>query len=190
MTGYYLVLALLIFSVIYCVQLYSSKSLYLKLLSATIAFFISSSIYFTFDSYKGWPSDSLATKGRLVFAKIDPPYKEDKGAIYLLLQHDQEESSVFYKIFHYQLKSPRLHQLPFTVKLEGMVKNAMQKMQEGYIVELEPGVDDDSTEEEGKSKKGSTTEEIDKTRKATERNNVEYVVPHFKITNPMEVLKK
>lgn len=184
MTGYYLVMTLVCFSIVYCFQLYFNN-LYLKLLSATMAFFISSSIYFAFDSYKGWPSAETISNGRLVYAQVESPYKGNKGAIFILIKHDSADRSWFDRVFRYRDDAPRLYRLPFSVKLEDKIKRSIKKMQEGYIVEI------DGFEEEGdgESKKSDVTED-QKSARSRESSEVDYNVPHFKMIEPREVLRK
>lgn len=185
MTGYYLVIALLFFSIVYCFQLYFSNKLYLKFLSATVAFFISSSIYFTFDSYKGWPSHETLSKGRLIFAQVESPYKDNKGAIYILVKHNDRDRTWIERVFRYQDNAPRLYQMPFSAKLEDRIKKSIKKMQEGYIVEI------DGFEEEGDGEsKKSGAESDQKGTSSRESSDVDYRVPHFKIIEPREVLRK
>lgn len=152
MTGLNLVVAFVIFSLLYCVQLFFNRSLLLKVIVVTYLFFISSAIYFSFETYKGWPSSEKVTKGYLVATLVVEPTKQTEGAIYAWIIEKDRPKSFIDKIFGFTYNSvsaPRSYKFEYTHKRASNFNHANKQIKEGNIVM----VDGDGESGEGSSDK-------------------------------------
>lgn len=143
MTGAYLVAALIVFSLMYAIQLYYNKSFFLKLINITVIVFISSAVYFTFETYKGWPTtESIREKARIYSVIITPPVEGvHKGGIYYLAKERKKEPTVLEKIFRYMSPlpdSPRIYFTEYTEQEERLFSRAQEALEEGHIVYMNP----------------------------------------------------
>jgi hypothetical protein len=183
MIGINLVIACIVFSLLYCIQLYY-KNFILKLILITYLFFVSSAIYFSFATYKGWPADDTVNKGTIVYGMVEEPTEISKGAIYLWVVPKREELNWFQKIYTYyeNTKAPRAYRLPYKDKLAGAVNRAIQQINEGMIVEIDglEGLPPDGPE--GKNDKGQDG--------VNSGDAEDYKVPHLVIMSPDRKLIK
>ena len=156
MTGLNIVLAFVIFSLLYCVQLFFNRSLLLKIIVVTYLFFISSAIYFSFETYKGWPSSEKVTKGYLVSTLVVEPTKQTEGAIYAWIIEKERSQSLFDKVFGFKYNGvsvPRAYKFEYTNKRASKFNMAGKQLKEGNIVMVDG---------EGESGEGSSDERGDK----------------------------
>lgn len=158
-TGFNLVLFLLGFAVLYCVQLIFNRSVFIKILAVTYLFLVSSAIYFSFDTYKGWPTDRKQTKGVLVYALVIEPTSQNEGSIYLWVVSEKPKEESFLKnliTYDYAYTpAPRAYRLKYTSKTSSAVNNALEQIQGGQLVTIEmdatengdPSMDTESKEQ-------------------------------------------
>lgn len=184
MTGLSLVAILLTFTLLYVSTLVFNRSLILKLTIVTYLFLISSGVYFSFETYKGWPSKEKLNHGYLVYSLIVEPSKEEPGAIYYWAVPEKEELSSVRKFFTYnfELTAPRSYYLPYSKKTASDFAEANQKIKDGYVVEI-GGEETKESGDGGTQKKGVGNGTSD-----GEQEN--YDVPHLTIISPDEILRK
>lgn len=189
MTGLHLVAAFIIFSIAYAIQLYFSKSFLLKIFVITFVFMLSSVIYFSFETYKGWPTEQKPTDGTLIGAIVIEPTATDPGAIYLWVVSEQKEQNIINSILTYRPKTavtPRAFQMPYSKKFASAVQNAIEQMKKGFTVELsnadEQTLGTDSTDNGTKGK--TKTSGTDST--GGDNNDSEYNVPHLTLVDPRD----
>ncbi len=182
MTGITLVLILLAFSSLFTIQLFFDKW-QLKLATITFLFVISSGVYFSFETYKGWPTNEKVDSGYLLSSLIINPSAVDPGSIYFWVVGKEEPKltyvqSIFTYTFEF-LNSPRSYRIPYSEEAAEKFAMAQQKLLEGYIVEMGPGASEGQEgAEEGDGKiKGFGDKE-------------DYEVPHLEIISPEQLMRK
>lgn len=197
MTGLYLVAAFIFFSIVYAVQLYYSKSFLLKIFVITIVFGLSSVIYFSFETYKGWPTDQKVADGILSGAMVIEPNESDPGAIYLWVVSEQKEASFIDSILTYRPKSaitPRAFQLPYSKKFANAVQNALEQMKKGYAVEIS-NIDEQNKGNGDSNNNGNgngdnnglnSTDNSGTGGIGGDGNDTEYNVPHLSLVDPRQ----
>lgn len=185
MTGLSLVAILLTFTLLYVSTFVFRKSLFLKLTIVTYLFLISSGVYFSFETYKGWPSKEKLTRGYLVYSLIIEPTKTEPGAIYYWAMPEEEELNFVqdFLTYKFELMAPRSYYLPYSKKAAGEFAEANEKIKEGYVVEI-GGEETDQSGDGGKQKKG----EGESSNASGDQEN--YDVPHLTIISPDEMLRK
>jgi hypothetical protein len=187
MTGISLVVILLIFSMLYVAQMIFNKSLLLKFVSITYLFAVSSGVYFSFDTYKGWPSGEKAGKGFLIYSMVIEPDDTEPGAIYYWAVTEPPESNAFEKFMTYDfgMTAPRSYYLPYSKKAASQFSEANEKIRKGFLVEI----NEDESEQQGGE--GSQSESNKGTNKEPTGGDLEdYDVPHLSIISPDRVLRK
>lgn len=161
MTGLNLVVAFVIFSLLYCVQLFFNRSLLLKIIVVTYLFFISSAIYFSFETYKGWPSSQKVTKGYLVATLVIEPTKYNEGAIYAWIIEKERSKTFLDKLFGFTyngISVPRSYKFEYTNKRASNFNHANKQMKEGNIVMVDgEGESGEASADKG-DKKGANGE--------------------------------
>lgn len=188
MTGLHLVVAFVFFSIVYAIQLYFNKSFTLKIFVITIFFMLSSVLYFSFETYKGWPTEQKPTNGILTGAIVIEPNENDPGAIYLWVVSEQKESGIIDSIITYRPKSavtPRAYQLPYTKNFANSVQNAIEQMKNGFTVEIS-NIDEKNTGTEGNGDGNNSTESTGNSKDSTGSpgSDTEYNVPHLRLVDP------
>jgi len=180
-----LVYALIIFSLLYVFQLYFNRNVFLKIITVTYLFLISSAVYFSFETYKGWPTQQPIKKAYLAAVEIIQPTKESSGAIYLWVYDAERDMNMLQSIFGYNdTKAPRSYVIPYSQKSSDEFSDAKKKLEEGMVVELN-----------GENKKGINNEEAkdgapDEQGNASASYVEDYDVPRIKIIPPDQVLRK
>ncbi len=184
MTGLSLVFILISLSILYVVQLIYNKSFFIKMCVITYMFLISSGIYFSFDTYKGWPSSEKLEKGYLIASLTIEPSEDDKGAIYYWAMPEESEKSFLQRFLSYSAGTiaPRSFSLPYSKQAADKFSEANEKLKQGYIVEI-GGEENDVKSSGGKPEEG----EGDGSGSGEQED---YNVPHFKIIPPNEILRK
>ena len=152
MTGAYLVLSLIFFSILYGIQLHFNRSFLLKLVNITVLIFLSSAVYFTFETYKGWPTVEEQTARARVFSVviITPEQGVHDGGIYYWALENNPEPTLVEKIFRYHTNmplAPRSYFVKYTPQTEQVFSRARNALQEGSMVFIDPP----KTDEENKS---------------------------------------
>jgi hypothetical protein len=193
MIGAYLVVALVVFSLLYAVQLYNNKSFILKLINVTVLVCIASAVYFTFETYKGWPTiEKQNEKARVFAVLIEPPVKgENDGAIYYWVIERKVEDSFWNKVFRYESdmpNSPRSYFIPYSPEAEKVFSRAQQALENGEIVFMDPN--DESKDGTGDGKKPGQGEESDAKNKGRNGQEPKYDVPSLEIITPEEFMGK
>lgn len=182
-----IVFLLIILAILYITQLYFNKNFLLKLLTVTYLFFVASAMYFSLDTYKGWPTSEKVKEGVLVFVIVDEPTEVSEGAIYIWVR-DSEVKFFWYQWIGYTPKDePRSFILPYTKQTAKTFREAKKKIEEGKFVLLEEE-SEPSNELNGSESEG----EADGNGKNGNMNDYDedYKVPHLKIVEPEELLKK
>lgn len=190
MTEAHLVIALLIFSISSALTIYFNHKLWPKLITITILFVIANMVYFSFDSFRGWPSDERPT-GRLLTAEVKSPSKNDAGAIYLWVIPKLDHRFWVYRYRDDQ--APRSFYIPYSSETNERVNTAKKMIEQGYIVEVDiiQKIGDNKSNSDGRSgsgEKGQSTGDGNATGNQGDSKN--YNVPHFSIIDPRETLRK
>lgn len=188
MTGLNLVVVLLVAAVLLTIALYK-KGLLLKLVAVTYVFAVASVVYFSFDTYKGWPTKDDPVKGKVISIHIIDPRGKTPGAIYFWVS-GTKETSTFEKIYTYvpddMTSPPRAHFSPYTKNKADAFREAQRALEKGMTVTIDSiGKDGKATEAEatdGDQKKGD--------KDGNRGDSDEYDVPHFKIEDPSKGLEK
>lgn len=180
-----LVYALIIFSLLYVFQLYFNRNVFLKIITVTYLFLISSAVYFSFETYKGWPTQQSIKKAYLIAVEIVQPKDDFKGAIYLWVYDEERNVNILESVFGYSKDStPRAYVIPYSQQSNADFSEAKRKLEEGMIVELN-----------GEKKKGINDEDVPD-GDPNEEGNVSsssaegYDVPSIKIIPPDQILRK
>lgn len=185
MTGISLVIVLISFSLLYAMQLVYNRFV-LKLLVVTYLFLISSGIYFSFDSYKGWPSKDKLESGYLVYSLVVEPSDEDKGAIYYWAVPDTTEQTFLEKFLSYDFGqvAPRAFYLPYSKQAAADFAEANEQIKKGMIVKIESSETKKQMDGEGNQEtRGEGTD-------PTAGDQEKYDVPHLNIISPDKLLRK
>lgn len=185
MTGLSLVFILISFSILYVLQL-MFRHFFWKLLVITYLFLISSGIYFSFDSYKGWPSKDPIEDGMLVMSMTVEPSDQHKGAIYLWVIPTEKEMNFFEKFLTYNfgMIAPRSCYIPYSKKAASEFAEANEKIKKGYIVMVEGEGSEDQVEGEGgQQRQGGGSQQSN-----GEQEN--YDVPSLEIISPDTLMRK
>lgn len=182
-----LVYIFILFSLLYVLQMFFNKNLFIKMIVITYLFIVSSAIYFSFDSYKGWPSSDRIEKAILINVQVFDPTESTPGAIYLWVYDEPKEQSIIQKVFGYtpSAYAPRAYVLPYTKSTKDKFEEAKKQMEMGMTVELSSG---EPVKEEGdasENEKGSGQQVG-----GGESSGLEYDVPSIKILPPDQILRK
>lgn len=180
-----LVYALIIFSLLYVLQLYFNRNIFLKIVTITYLFLISSAVYFSFETYKGWPTQQSIKKAYLIAVEIIQPSDKDKGAIYLWVYDEERDMNILQSVFGYSdSKAPRSYTIPYSQQTSDEFTEAKNQLEAGMVVELY-----------GDKKKGIGNEEA-KGGEPDDKGNTSasyvesYDVPRIKIISPDQILRK
>jgi hypothetical protein len=188
MIGMNLVIALLILTLLYVLQLYFSKSILVKLVLITYMFVLSSLVYFSFETYKGWPTIQAAKTGYIVSVYMEEPTSESKGGIYFWVVDDTANKlTLWQKLTHYQFypqPAPRAYYLPHTDKNAKLFSEVKKQLDQGMIVQI----DGTETTSNGQGDESNTDSSINKDGNGGDVEN--YAVPHLQIILPQQLLRK
>lgn len=181
-----LVYIFILFSLLYVLQMFFNKNLFLKLIVITYLFITSSAIYFSFDSYKGWPSSDRIEKAILINVQIFDPTDKSPGAIYLWVYDEPKPVTVLQKMFGYvpTQYAPRAYVLPYSKGSKDKFEEAKKQLEAGMTIELTAG--EPATEEVESSNGTSTGQEVTD----GERETTDYDVPSLRIIPPDQILRK
>lgn len=188
MTGLNLVVVLLIYAILSTAPLYR-RGLFLKLTAITYMIAVASVVYFSFETYKGWPTTDKPVKGNVLSVYIVDPRGKDPGAIYYWVA-GRRDVSLFEEIYTYVPEDPdeppRAHYTPYTKKKADAFREAQRAIEQGMTVSIDSiGEDGKAAEAEandGGKKKGS--------QDGNSGDSDEYKVPHFKIQDPRGRMEK
>jgi hypothetical protein len=188
MTGFNLVIALIIFAILSTAQFYT-KALWMRLLTATYIFVIASVVYFSFETYKGWATADRPTKGQLISVYIVDPRGKNPGAIYFWVM-SRQELDLLEKLYTYvpgEQAMPRAHSLPYSKRAADKFREAQQALEDGMMVTLENMERVEGSGEPSKAKPGDKKGD-EKDGSGGDVDN--YDVPHLKIEDPSQKLEK
>lgn len=188
MTGFYLVTSLVVFSILYAAQLYFHRSFLMKLINVTVLVFIASAVYFTFETYKGWPTVERIQSGMVVSIVIERPVpNKSEGAIYVWMLPQKKQLNWFERIFVYSpttIGTPRSYLLPYSKEADEKFSEAKQRMANGEMVFL-------TDPKEGEEAEGENKQGKDKQKKSGSGGELEdYDVPFLSIVPPDKILRK
>lgn len=190
MTGFNLVLALIVYAVLSTIPLYK-KSLLIKLVTITYVFVIASLVYFSFETYKGWPTADRAEKEQQLLAvHIVDPRGKNPGAIYYWVSGAEEPTHLerLYVYFPSEVDSPpRAHHTPYSKKKADKFREAQQALEDGMLVTIESMENPGNV---GEAKEPVSGESADGNKSANSGDADEYDVPSFRIESPSEKLEK
>lgn len=177
---------LIIFALLYCAQLYFSKNIILKVVVATYLFFVASAIYFSLESYKGWPSVEMAENGIITSIIIDEPVDDSAGAIYIWVRNTDTDIKWYQWVGYKPTKAPRAFVIPYTKETAKTFKEAKKSIEDGKVVLIQPN-DDPVSDSDANGKNGKQPDG----KSGNLGDTIEdYNVPHLKIVGPEELLKK
>lgn len=185
-----LVIAMLFFSGLYALSSYYSRSISLKIISITTLIALSSLVYFSFESFRGWPTREVPRSGYVLHIEIIQPNREFAGAIYVWVidESDKKVEGLLNKLitYEYEIKpAPRSYYLPYTKESNKMFGDAKKKIEDGFLVKIE-GIEGEG---EDSSQQGQSSS--DKKGKGKSKGDTHmYEVPSLRILSPDEVLKK
>jgi len=185
--GIKLVVGLILFSVIFALQMYFNKSVWLKVASITILFIISSLAYFSFDTYKGWPSDERIPKSVIYDIEIIQPSRNFPGAIYVWAVPESKELTFLEKmvVYNYERRgAPRSYYVPFTKSTAKAFGDAQRKLKQGFVVTVDETADSGGGDSGNKGRKGPEKD------KKNGGDAQEYDVPALIITSPDNMIRK
>lgn len=188
-TGFNLVLFLVGFAMLYCIQLIFNRSIFLKILAITYLFLVSSAVFFSFDTYKGWPSSLKQTKGVLIYALVIEPAPNREGSIYLWIVPEKKKTPTLTEkliTYDYQYNpAPRSFRLKYNSKLSSDVNSAIEKIQNGQVVVVEM-----SDGENGDASLDSKSDNGQKGKSKNKGDAEDYERLKINIIPPQEIFKK
>lgn len=185
------VVFLLVFAVISAFLVYTSRgSLVLKTVLLVLLFYSASAIYYSFDSYRGWPTDTRNKRELVVLSVvIFEKTREDPGAIYVTgipcavspmecLKY-AETDTVFkklspFKVFGYvppAANTPRLYEFPYTEENRQKFAAARENIKNGGVSIVEGSESEESSSagqesgDKSKAESGSDAADGQKTEK-------------------------
>lgn len=184
-----LVLLLIGFAILYTLQIFIARSFTLKFFVVTYLFVVSSAIYFSFDSFKGWPSDEKIHKAYLLAVHIVQPSPQNKGGIYVWTLEERKEPRIFEKLFGLNnVDVPRSYYLPFSTKGEQAFAEAENQLKKGMFVILDGDLPENKGEGEQQSE-GNNQNATQGDGDAVDSGE-EYNGPRITIVSPEEVMRK
>lgn len=188
MTGFNLVIALVVYGVLSAMSFYY-KSALMRAVLITYTFVVASLVYFSFETYKGWPSRDLVTKGNLISVYIVDPRGSEKGGIYFWVEEERELTwleNLYVYVPSDMDTPPRAHYLPYSKPAAKKFQQAQQALESGMTVKIEnmgkPPNNTNDNPPDGQQKQG--------TDEGNAGDADEYKVPHFQIVDPRQRLEK
>lgn len=183
MIGMKLVIGLLLVSCLYVLQLYFNKNIWLKIFVVTSFFIVSSLTYFSFESYKGWPTTQRVASGYLVDVQIVTPSQGSAGGIYMWIVDEPRAQTLIESFITYRFEhqpAPRSYYIPYSKQADKAMSAAKKKIKDGFVVKIEG---------DGESVEGAIGNRTGK--KGGNSGDAEnYNVPNLQIISPNNILKK
>lgn len=179
--GLNLVILLVIFSMLYTLQLWQHRSLSLKILNVTVVFLMASLAYFSLESYQGWPSSQRIPHAQLLAVEINDSVDQNAAAIYIWVRQLPEDNTLLDSLISYRYPdagAPRSYRIAYTEESAQKFSDAQQKLKQGFIVEIN-GANDTADTAEAQTQGlagGSLKDKID--------------MPNIRILNPQDLLRK
>lgn len=189
MTGLTLVVALLLYAILSTAN-HFKRNVALSLLLVTYLFTVASLVYFSFETYKGWPTTDKAERGEVISIYIVEPRGKEPGAIYYWILSPDDEDTFLEDLYTYEPDAmhnpPRAHYTPYTKQKAAKFRQAQEALENGMIVMMEDVQSSDSkaSAEEGTASPDTSTGE------SNQGDAEEYDVPHFKIEDPSKRMRK
>lgn len=188
MTGIYLVVALIALALLLSINTLL-KSTALKVAIITSTFVVASLVYFSFETYKGWPTREEAKTGQIIAISIVEPRGRIPGAIYFWLVDDGAEMTWREKLYTYKSDlpdAPRAFWIPYSKDAAKKFGEAQDALEQGMVVTVE------GQESDGKSSngEGTGTGNAAGEGKAGDSRIKDYEVPRLNIEPPDKILKK
>lgn len=190
MTGIYLVAGLVALALLLSFNMLF-KSVLLKIAIITYTFFISSLVYFSMETYKGWPTVQRAEVGQIIAVSIVEPHGKRPGGIYFWAVETETEGDWTERLYTYKTdlpEAPRAYWIPYSKDGAKKFKEAQDALKEGKVVLIEneeQSSTDGSGDSEGKEGDGSSSK-----RKSGDSSTENYDVPKLRIESPDNILKK
>jgi hypothetical protein len=136
----------------------------LKLLNVTVLVFIASAVYFTFETYKGWPTIEAQQERARVYSVVivAPQEGMTDGAIYYWVLEKKTEQNLLEKVFRYNTTmpyAPRAYFVEHTDENERLFSRAKTALEEGSLVFLDPPKKKDKNKGTGDGKGGQDGEQ-------------------------------
>jgi hypothetical protein len=184
MSSVFLITYFLVFTFVASLALYFSKAHLLKFLLVGLLFYITGAIYFSFESYKGWPTSEDFTKVQVMWTDSVQPSKKgaDDGAIYVWgYEVNDERKDIPWYTYSPPVRAPRAYVFPWTEEFEQKTKEAKEKIKGGSIVIMEESEQGVPGEEEGTEAKGGAL---------SMGSAKEYKPPTLRIYAPQEAFSK
>ena len=151
---------------------------------------ISSGIYFSFETYKGWPSKEKLVHGYLVSSLTIEPSKDEPGAIYYWAIPEEEDMNFvqYFLTYKFELKAPRSYYLPYSKKAADEFGAANEKLKQGFVVEIGGDNKTNESQQDGNSDQQNQGGKSGSSSGSGELQ--QYDVPHLTIISPDEILRK
>ncbi len=145
MSDYTVVLYFVGYAVFLGITLYCIVGqLVLKAAAVGAYFFLASSVYFSVDSFKGWPSvETIREEVQVVWIDVDERDTVDESSIYVWTRKKpNDDPRVWYDPRHAleyfgELREPRAYRMPFTKEGAKFAKRAQRAIASGQKVMLE-----------------------------------------------------
>lgn len=188
MIGIYLVAALVALALLLSLNVVF-KSMMLKLALITYTFAVASIVYFSFDTYKGWPTTDKAETGQILSISVVEPRGKLPGAIYFWALEPERELGFFEKLYTYRSdlrEAPRGYWVPYTKQSAKQFREAQEAIENGMVVMIE-GQSENSEQSKGDGEGEGDPKEGQETGDSIIED---YKVPHLKIVPPDSILKK
>lgn len=123
-----------------------------KFVLVAALFVFASAIYYSFESYKGWPTEEKVISGQLVWAQVREP-----EAIYIWVNDDvKPPNNWFEENLRYVPPNrvvPRAYKLPFSKDTAKEYMDAINAIKNGDYVRIEYGVERDEYNAAGNGKR-------------------------------------
>jgi len=133
------------YAVLLCSTLYFVPAKYaLKTVVVAASFFLASSIFFSMESYKGWPVGGVEKeRARLLSVIIEEPDDKQEGAIYIWIVRNHKWMLTGMELLDPRValrysgeNQPRAHKLPYTQEDASGFRKAQKAIEEGMYVEI------------------------------------------------------
>lgn len=179
-----LVILLSLLATLYGAQLIFNKNFILKFIIITYAFYCASAIYFSLESYKGWPTTTVPEKARVLAIEIEHPSIDSDGAIYVWI-NPEKDGTVSWIDYAPQGNPPRGIKLPYTEQAAKQYQDAKDQLTSGMMVFMEEGEaqNNEQSQTTGEGEQGASNP-------ANGDTQDDYKVPRLVIVSPDQVLTK
>lgn len=187
MIGIYLVAALVVLALLLSVNMILKSSI-IKIVIITYTFLIASLVYFSFETYKGWPTGDKAESGRVLWVEVVDPRGRQEGIIYFWATSAKKELTWIDKLYTYapdQPRVPRAHWIPYSKSAAQKFREAQDAIQNGMVVTI-----DQNNDPQGEGGEGQGEGKAKGNSRAGDSRVEDYDVPHLNIMSPDQLLKK